>query len=133
MLLHDLVWHDPASLPSTVRMCILDGLFCQHGTGDEEKWSRAELLSHAELCWVKQSWSWSTAIMQCEPEINMCYCKSLRFGDCLLPQQSWKYSHKKGFYPLRREFIVFSTFIPSLSKVNTEIFIWELLLQNPFK
>lgn len=61
------------------------GLFCQRGTGDEKKWTHAELLSHTEPCWVKQSWSSSTALMQCEPEINTCYCKSLRFGNCLLP------------------------------------------------
>lgn len=59
-------------------------LFHQHRAGNERKWSHTELLSKVETCWVKQSCSWSTALMQCEPEINI-HRKSLGFGDYLLP------------------------------------------------
>lgn len=38
--------------------------------------------------WVKQSWSWSTALIQCEPEINLCCCKLLRLRDCLSPGET---------------------------------------------
>lgn len=98
-----------ASLPSAVRMHILNRGYSIR----LRPWMvRFELLSHVEPRWVKQSWSWSTALIWCETEINICCCKSLRFW--LFITIAKLNIHKKDFYAMRRKFIVISAFTSAL-------------------
>ena len=107
-----LIWSDItlASLPSAVRMNILNRGYSISLRLWIRYWAAEPRLAY----WVKQSWSWSTALIQCEPEINLCCRKLLRLRDCLSPEQNWKYRHSKDPYPVRKKFIVFSAFISPL-------------------
>lgn len=109
-----LIWFDITltSLPSAVRMNILSrGYFISLRLWMIRYWAAEPRWA----CWVKQSSGWSTALVQCEPEINLCCCKLLRLRDCLSPEQNWKYRHSEDPYLVRKKFIMFSAFIAPLS------------------
>lgn len=88
------------SLPSAVRMNTLSRgylislrLWRIRFWAAEPRWA----------CWVKQSSGWSTALVQCEPEINSCCPKLLRLRDCLSPEQNWKEQTFRGPLPCEEE------------------------------
>ena len=103
-----MVWHHSHIPALSVRMNILNrGYSISLRLWMIRYWAAEPRWTH----WVKQSWSWSTALIQCEPEINLCCCKLLRLRDCLSPERNWKCRHSNDPSPVRKKFIVFSAFI----------------------
>lgn len=103
-----MVWHHSRIPALSVRMNILNrGYSISLRLWMIRYWAAEPRWTH----WVKQSWNWSTALIQCEPEINLCCCKLLRLRDCLSPERNWKCRHSNDPSPVRKKFIVFSAFI----------------------